>query len=111
MRRRAGNWLEPEQLDEWKSEMKAGALCSTLGIQPWPAGESCVICKPFFLGLPPWVPTLHLLCVLQERGTRAGSSPLRVLERSIFSDRMVFVRAMHEAGTMEDCELELYDSW
>lgn len=49
--------------------------------------------------------------IRKERGTRAGSSPLRVLERSIFSDRMVFVRAMHEAGTMEDWELELYDSW
>jgi deoxyadenosine/deoxycytidine kinase len=36
---------------------------------------------------------------------------MRVLERSIFSDRMVFVRAMHEAGHMGDLELSVYDSW
>lgn len=50
--------------------------------------------------------------IRRERDTRSTSSaPLRVLERSIFSDRMVFVRAMHEAGRMEDWELGLYDSW
>lgn len=47
----------------------------------------------------------------QEKRTRRGSAPLRVLERSIFSDRMVFVRAMHEAGRMESWELQLYDTW
>jgi hypothetical protein len=37
--------------------------------------------------------------------------PLQILERSIFSDRMVFVRAMHEAGFLGDLELSIYDSW
>lgn len=47
----------------------------------------------------------------KDRLARASSKPLRVLERSIFSDRMVFVRAMHEAGFMGDLELSVYDSW
>ncbi len=74
-----------------------------------PRWRTRAISEPFY----PSLPGAHSPSAvsLQERGTRAGSSPLRVLERSIFSDRMVFVRAMHEAGAMEDWELELYDSW
>ena len=49
--------------------------------------------------------------VNQDRTTRGGGKPLRVLERSIFSDRMVFVRAMHEIGHLSDLELGVYDSW
>ena len=29
----------------------------------------------------------------------------------MFSDRMVFVRAVHEARWMDDMELAVYDSW
>lgn len=47
----------------------------------------------------------------KDRLSRASPKPLRILERSIFSDRMVFVRAMHEAGFMGDLELLVYDSW
>ena len=55
--------------------------------------------------LPPLLP-------LQERSTQQGPAPLRVLERSVFSDRMVFVRAVHEKNKwLTDMELELYDSW
>ncbi|KAL4437299.1 hypothetical protein ABPG75_004438 [Micractinium tetrahymenae] len=41
--------------------------------------------------------------------SRATGRPLRVLERSIFSDRQVFVRAMHASGTMEDFEVSVYN--
>lgn len=37
--------------------------------------------------------------------------PVRVMERSVFSDRMVFVRAVRESGWMGDVELAVYDSW
>ena len=47
----------------------------------------------------------------KDRAARGSAKPLRVLERSIFSDRMVFVRAMHEAGYLGDAELSVYDSW
>lgn len=47
----------------------------------------------------------------KDRAARASTKPIRILERSIFSDRMVFVRAMHEAGFMGDLELSVYDSW
>jgi hypothetical protein len=42
---------------------------------------------------------------LQERDSRSTPRPLRLLERSIFSDRMVFVRAVRESGWMGDVEL------
>jgi deoxyadenosine/deoxycytidine kinase len=37
--------------------------------------------------------------------------PVRLMERSVFSDRMVFVRAVRESGWMGDVELAVYDSW
>ena len=37
--------------------------------------------------------------------------PLRLMERSVFSDRMVFVKAVHEAHWMTDMELSVYDAW
>jgi len=55
--------------------------------------------------------TLPLLLLLHERETQLGARPFRLLERSVFSDRMVFVRAVHEAKWMSDLELNIYDSW
>jgi hypothetical protein len=45
----------------------------------------------------------------QEKSDNAR--PLRLMERSVFSDRMVFVRAVHEAKFMSDMEISIYDSW
>lgn len=47
----------------------------------------------------------------QERETQLGERPFRLLERSVFSDRMVFVRTVHEKQWMSDLELNIYDSW
>ncbi|KAJ0087231.1 hypothetical protein Patl1_07765 [Pistacia atlantica] len=49
--------------------------------------------------------------VMQERQSSVGIKPLRLLERSVFSDRMVFVRAVHEAKYMNEMEISIYDSW
>eukprot|EP00878_Enallax_costatus_P013182 GHUV01013779.1.p1 GENE.GHUV01013779.1~~GHUV01013779.1.p1 ORF type:complete len:438 (+),score=151.09 GHUV01013779.1:893-2206(+) len=49
--------------------------------------------------------------VLQERNSASMPKPVRVMERSVFSDRMVFVRAVRESGWMGDVELAVYDSW
>ncbi|KAH7525060.1 hypothetical protein FEM48_Zijuj06G0184900 [Ziziphus jujuba var. spinosa] len=49
--------------------------------------------------------------VMQERESSGGIKPLRLMERSIFSDRMVFVRAVHEANWMNEMEISIYDSW
>lgn len=59
--------------------------------------------------------------VMQEKNSRDlletlaksedNKKSLRLLERSVFSDRMVFVRAVHEAKCMSDVELSIYDSW
>ncbi|KAL8138235.1 hypothetical protein V2J09_004236 [Rumex salicifolius] len=49
--------------------------------------------------------------VMQERESCAGIKPFRLMERSVFSDRMVFVRAVHEAKWMNEMEINIYDSW
>ncbi|KAJ4964862.1 hypothetical protein NE237_016711 [Protea cynaroides] len=49
--------------------------------------------------------------VMQERESAGGVKPLRLMERSVFSDRMVFVRAVHEANWMNEMEINIYDSW
>jgi len=49
--------------------------------------------------------------LMQEKDSRDTSRELRLLERSVFSDRMVFVRAVHEAHWMSEMELSIYDSW
>eukprot|EP00271_Cylindrocystis_brebissonii_P018611 TRINITY_DN5365_c0_g3_i1.p1 TRINITY_DN5365_c0_g3~~TRINITY_DN5365_c0_g3_i1.p1 ORF type:complete len:932 (+),score=112.73 TRINITY_DN5365_c0_g3_i1:202-2997(+) len=49
--------------------------------------------------------------MMQERDSKQGARPLRLMERSVFSDRMVFVRAVHEAKWMDNMELCIYDSW
>lgn len=51
----------------------------------------------------------HLLSPLQERDKK--DAELRLLERSVFSDRMVFVKAVHESNYMSDLELSVYNSW
>ncbi|XP_019180686.1 PREDICTED: uncharacterized protein LOC109175787 [Ipomoea nil] len=49
--------------------------------------------------------------LMQERESSSGIKPLRLMERSVFSDRMVFVRAVHEANWMNEMEISIYDSW
>jgi Deoxynucleoside kinase len=46
----------------------------------------------------------------QEEETRNRKS-MRLIERSVFCDRMVFVKAMHAAKNLSDVELEVYDSF
>lgn len=46
---------------------------------------------------------------MQERDKK--DAELRLLERSVFSDRMVFVKAVHESNYMSDLELSVYNSW
>ncbi len=49
--------------------------------------------------------------MLQATESQGCAPPLRLLERSVFSDRMVFVRAVHESQWLSDMELSIYDSW
>ncbi|EFJ40458.1 hypothetical protein VOLCADRAFT_33236, partial [Volvox carteri f. nagariensis] len=54
---------------------------------------------------------VFLTRVLQERETYGNASKARLLERSVFSDRMVFVRAVHASLDLADHELAIYDAW
>lgn len=49
--------------------------------------------------------------VLQSYNTVIGERPFRLMERSVFSDMMIFVRAVHESKFMTDLELNLFRSW
>lgn len=49
--------------------------------------------------------------LMQEKESSGGIKPLRLMERSVFSDRMVFVRSVHEAKWMSEMEISIYDSW
>ncbi|XP_076937862.1 uncharacterized protein LOC143605747 [Bidens hawaiensis] len=49
--------------------------------------------------------------VMQEKESSSGIKPLRLMERNVFSDRMVFLRAVHEANWMNEMEISIYDSW
>lgn len=56
------------------------------------------------------------LCrMVQEQRSRAapeaGPPLMRLLERSVLSDRMVFVRASRAAGWMSQLEMDAYDYW
>ena len=48
---------------------------------------------------------------MKAQKSEGCTAPLRLLERSVFSDRMVFVRAVHEAKWLSEMELGIYDSW
>ncbi len=56
-------------------------------------------------------PTCRTRPARQERDTYGSSSKARILERSVFSDRMVFVRAVKASGDLQDHELAIYDAW
>ncbi|XP_028117761.1 deoxycytidine kinase-like, partial [Camellia sinensis] len=54
---------------------------------------------------------VFVIRVMQERESSGGIKPLRLMERTVFSDRMVFVRAVYEANWMNEMEISIYDSW
>ncbi|GFR44960.1 hypothetical protein Agub_g6270 [Astrephomene gubernaculifera] len=54
---------------------------------------------------------VFLTRVMQERDSYGSSTRARLLERSVFSDRMVFVRAVHASQHLADHELTMYDAW
>lgn len=47
--------------------------------------------------------------VEQEKNSRATNKEFRLLERSVFSDRMVFVRTIYESKWIDDKQLAVYD--
>ena len=73
----------------------------------------CVICRTA-VALPGY--RQRCLCrTMQEQRSRAapeaGPPLMRLLERSVLSDRMVFVRASRAAGWMSQLEMDAYDYW
>lgn len=49
--------------------------------------------------------------LLQERESVGSGKLVRITERSVFSDRNVFVASAQEAGWLSELELDLYHSW
>lgn len=50
---------------------------------------------------------------LQERESESSESTnlLKIMERSVFSDRNVFVSSVQEQGWFSELELDLYHAW
>ncbi|OUS42048.1 P-loop containing nucleoside triphosphate hydrolase protein [Ostreococcus tauri] len=48
---------------------------------------------------------------LQEKTTREARFPLRIMERSVCSDRNVFTEALYENGWLSELEYSLYQAW
>lgn len=48
---------------------------------------------------------------LQERESVESEKRIRIMERSVFSDRNVFVASAQEAGWLSELELDLYHAW
>ena len=47
----------------------------------------------------------------QESANAMMQQPYRLLERSIFCDRMVFVESLKDSKIMSEMELSIYNSW
>lgn len=48
---------------------------------------------------------------LQERNSSTNEKLLRVMERSVYSDRNVFVESVREQGWLSELEMDLYNAW
>ena len=48
---------------------------------------------------------------LQERNSSTSEKLLRVMERSVYSDRNVFVESVREQGWLSELEMDLYNAW
>ena len=48
---------------------------------------------------------------LQQQGTLNSTKKLRIMERSVFSDRNVFVESAQENGWLSELEFDLFNSW
>ena len=48
---------------------------------------------------------------MQEAESSHCPQPMRLMERSVFCDRMVFVKAMVADKLMSEDELSIYDAW
>lgn len=48
---------------------------------------------------------------IQEKNTQQSGFPLRVIERSVFSDKNVFTEALRESGWLSELEYSLYHAW
>ena len=49
--------------------------------------------------------------MMQQKKREHSDKELKLFERSVFSDRMVFVQSIHEARYMNDMEMSIYNSW
>ena len=49
--------------------------------------------------------------LLQGKETSNSYASMRIIERSVFSDKMMLVTAAHENGWISDLELSVFESW
>ncbi|KAK9902878.1 hypothetical protein WJX75_009597 [Coccomyxa subellipsoidea] len=93
----------PEPVDKWQN------------IQDTNGGQPSNLLEAFYRNPERYAYTFQnyvfVTRLMQAKDSEDCAAPLRLLERSVFSDRMVFVRAVHEAKWLSEMELSIYDSW
>ncbi len=80
-------------------------------VERWQGGFAANLLERFYADTPRWAFTLQI-CAFVTR-TQAVQGALRplgdiVFERSIYCDRHVFARSLHQQGLMDDTEWALY---
>ena len=111
--RAAGTDVLLEPVDQWQNVRPAAE-----SREPPADGEPFNILDAFYADPPRYAYTFQnyvfMTRFLQEaasRDPRSHPEPLRIMERSVFSDRMIFVESVHESGWMSDLELSLFNAW
>lgn len=100
---------------------KAGTSIVLEPVDKWQRVESCAQTQPFnildeFYEDPKryaytFQNYVFMTRYLQEIESRNADVPLRIMERSVFSDRMIFVESVHEKGWISDLELSIFNGW
>ena len=93
----------------WNARMACGVVCGQTGPCVCYAALMQYIHVAIMCHAAPGSNAVYLSTFLQEKEYK--ESALRLLERSVFSDRMVFVKAVHESRYMTDLEMSVYNSW
>ena len=96
--------LVPEPVQLWQSVERASDITSTINVLDEFYKDPSGLAYKF-------QHYVFMTRFIEETRSRRGNFDLRVMERSVFSDKNVFTAALYENGWLSDLELSLYHAW
>jgi deoxyadenosine/deoxycytidine kinase len=113
----------PEPIDDWTHVQDGGHnILKAFYEDPekWAyafqvgAGAAAIGCRTLMVLVPP-LRQMYVFCTrvrsaMESENLGQAAKPLRLLERSVFSDRNVFVKNSHKAKHFSDMQLDMYHS-